>query len=106
MIRPMRGQVVVREIKEKASIWTPDPNPRQVRTHRGVVLALGPRATTPKTYDGDSWGGGSDVPYGFDVGDVVQYHFHNHNQAAYTMAWEDGEPATWMPQESVDGVWS
>jgi hypothetical protein len=66
-----------------------------VHTHTGRVLALGPPARTKA---------GAEVAHGFTVGDLVQYHFV-HNQAAATMPWVDGEPATWVPQECVDGVW-
>lgn len=106
MIRPMRGQVVVREIAEKAAgLWTPDANPRHAQTHRGEVLALGPPATTPRSFDGDAWVGGREIAHGFRVGDVVQYHF-THNHDAFTMPWTDGGEATWLPQQNVDGVWT
>ena len=98
----MRGQVVVRELDAPASaaLWTPTPGQRQQRTHRGVVLGLGPpsRLTEhPRS---------PEVPYGFGVGDVVQYHFGAvGTQAARTQTWSDGEPATWMAQAEIDGVW-
>jgi co-chaperonin GroES (HSP10) len=92
----MRGQVVVREIEEKSSIWTPDPAPRQVKTHCGVVIAMGPPARTRK--------GRAEVPHGFRVGDVVQYHFEHH-QETWTMPWPlDGKKVTWLAQHNVDGV--
>ena len=105
MIRPMRGQVVVRECHVAQFLWTPDANPRQVKTHQGVVLAMGAPARTPMSVDGERWIGGVEIPHGFEVGDVVQYHFEHH-QEAWTMAWEDGSPATWLAQKNVDGVWS
>lgn len=96
-IRPMRGQVVVREERSATTtIWTPDPNKRNVKTHIGRVLALGPPARTSK---------GVEVPYGFEVGDVVQFHFE-HNESLCTNTWEDGKPAVWIPQQDIDGVWS
>lgn len=95
MIRPLRGQVVIREIKEASGmLWTPEPDPRSVKTHRGVVLAMGAPARTSK---------GVEVPHGFQVGDVVQYHWV-HRERDYTRPWTDGEPACWIPQECVDGV--
>jgi hypothetical protein len=101
MVKVMRGQVVVREITEAHSLWMPDEAPRQVKTHRGVVLALGEPARTPVTWDGK---GGHEVPFGFAVGDVVQYHFEHH-QEAWTMTWPaDGKPATWLAQHNVDAV--
>ena len=102
--RLMRGQVVVRELDVSASavLWTPGQGKRQERTHRGIVLGMGPPALTPVTWNGK---GGHPVDHGFKVGDVVQYHFNTH-QEAWTMPWPpDGLPATWLPQESIDGVW-
>ncbi len=96
MIRPMRGQVVIREIppQPSAQLWTPDPNPRQVTTHTGRVLALGPPARTA---------GGAEVPYGFGVGDLVLYRF-TFLEKLSTNTWED-QPAHWVPQVDVTAVW-
>ena len=95
-IRPLRGQVVIRETKATTGpLWTPDPNPREVHTHTGRVLAMGPPARTPT---------GAEVAPGFQPGDLVQYHF-THNQENATNTWEDGALAHWIPQENVDGVW-
>jgi hypothetical protein len=66
-----------------------------VRTHRGVVLAMGPPARTS---------GGVEVEPGFAPGDVIQFHFEHHQETATNM-WTDGKPATWLPQSSVDAVW-
>lgn len=101
-IRLMRGQVVVRELDAPPSpvLWTPEQGPRQVRTHRGVVLGLGPpaRLTASPT--------SPEVPHGFEVGDVVQFHFGAvGTQVARTRAWTDGKPATWLTQAEVDAVW-
>lgn len=101
-IKPMRGQVVVRELEAPPSavLWTPEQGARQVRTHRGVVLGLGPPA---RLTEGSS---SPEVPHGFEVGDVVQYHFGAvGTQASRTRAWSDGKPATWLTQAEVDGVW-
>ena len=96
MIRPLRGRVVVREVpRVTGPLWTPDPRPRDVTTHTGRVLALGPPARTA---------GGAEVPHGYRVGNTVQYHF-THLEKMATVTWEDGLPATWIPQENVDGVW-
>lgn len=97
MIRPLRGQVVVREVPPRPSavLWTPPPGPRSVTTHTGRVLALGPPARTA---------GGVEVPYEYQVGDLVQYHFEA-LEKLLTNPWEDGEPATWVPQWCVDAVW-
>ena len=102
--RVMRGQCVVREIgDEMGGLWTPRANERQVKTHRGIVLAIGQPALQ------GFWVRGrfvqQPVPWGFHVGDIVQYHFV-HNKEGFTMRWpEDGELATWIPQACVDGVW-
>ena len=96
-IRPMRGQVVVREVAASPSsvLWTPEMRAREVRTHTGRVLAMGPPARTA---------GGVEVAPGFSVGDLIQWHFTS-NEANATRVWEDGEPAVWVPQVNVDGVW-
>lgn len=96
-VRPMRGQVVLRDVKPALSsvVWAPDGNPRQVKTHRGKVLALG---APPRTK------AGVDVPWSFAVGDEVVYHFAHHERS-FTVSWpEDGEPAIWVPAECVDAV--
>lgn len=106
-IRPMRGQVVVREMTpdtdpegKSITLWCSDPRSRDVKTHRGVVLALGPPARVTEHPDS------AEVPYGFGVGDVVQYHFAAvGTQASRTRAWTDGEPATWLCQAEIDAVW-
>lgn len=96
MIRPMRGQVVVREEPPapSATLWTPDPTPRQVRTHTGRVLALGPPARTA---------GGVEVPHEYKVGDLVEFFF-THLEVMATNEWE-GQKATWVPQSNISGVW-
>jgi co-chaperonin GroES (HSP10) len=96
-IRLMRGQVAVREIYERGSntLWTPTPTDgRNMKTHRGIVLGVGAPALMY---------GKVEVPLDFQVGDIIQYHFNHHKEAA-TIPWSDGEPATWIPQESVDAV--
>ena len=95
MIRLLRGQVAIRETPQKSSvIWTPEEQQRQVKTHRGLVLGLGP----PRLR------GGVEVPYDFEVGDTVLYHFTHHREG-WTHPWpEDGLPATWVPAYSVDAV--
>lgn len=95
-IRPMRGQVVVRELGadvRSAVLWTPEPGQRDIKTHRGIVLALGPPGLLH----------GHEVPFGFAVGDVVGYHWE-HNEDAFTLRWSDGLAACWLPQRCVDWV--
>jgi hypothetical protein len=97
----MRGQVVLREIKPEVSstLWTPEPGQRQVTTHTGRVLAMGPPARLHlKSADAP------EVPHGFEVGAVVQFHFV-HNMEAHTRMWVDGDPAVWIPQSCIDAVW-
>jgi hypothetical protein len=103
-VRLMRGQVVVRELDASPSsaLWTPDPRARarDVKTHRGLVLALGPPARVTEHPSS------AEVPYGFEVGAIVQYHFGAvGTQASRTRAWTDGEPATWLCAAEVDAVW-
>jgi hypothetical protein len=100
-LRLMRGQVVVRELDAATdALWTPEPSARQVKTHRGVVLGMGPPARLTEHPDSP------EVPHGFGVGAVVQYHFGAMGtQAARTRAWLDGEPATWLTQAEIDAVW-
>ncbi len=96
MIRPMRGQVVIEEIPQapSATLWTPTPGARQVKTHTGRVLALGPPARTPT---------GAEVPHGFEVGDVVLYRFTFLEKLAEN-SWQ-GRKAHWIPQQDVTAVW-
>lgn len=91
VIRPMRGQVVIRETLPSHPLYIPTPRARDVKTHTGRVLAMGPPAV-------------EGVDPGFNVGDLVQYHFTIH-QEAHTVLWEDGAPATWIPMRDVDAVW-
>jgi hypothetical protein len=94
-VRLMRGQVVVRELDAPASarLWTPTPGARQTTTHRGLVLGIGPHPAPGASH-------------GFEVGDVVQFHFGAVGTAkARTRAWTDGVEATWLTWEEVDAVW-
>jgi co-chaperonin GroES (HSP10) len=94
-LTPLRGRVVVREIIEDSrSLWTPQGNPRERLTHRGIVLALGPPALTPL---------GAEVPYEYDVGAVVQFHFAG-TEKGRIAPWTDGEPALWMAWFEIDAV--
>jgi co-chaperonin GroES (HSP10) len=66
--RPMRGQAYVQVIHEKSKlIITPDPDSREVQSHRGRVLALGPPARLTDHPDSPV------VPWGCKVGDEVVY---------------------------------
>lgn len=98
-IRPMRGQVIVREIKDEYAtirgVWRPPSNPRDIKIHRGRVLAMGaPMRTTS----------GAEVPYEFAVGDVVLFSFVSNEAKVATNVWEDGEKAVWLPQWVISAV--
>lgn len=97
-VRLMRGQAVVREIDRGSDVlWTPEEtNQRQIKTHTGRVLGLGPPPLTKR---------GAEVDIGVRVGDLVQFHYVHHRDA-HTRAWpEDGKPAVWVPQAALDAVW-
>lgn len=96
-MRLLRGRVVIREITGRSTVlWTPAPGLRDVRTHVGRVLAMGPAALSASRADA------REVEPGFVVGDVVQYHF-THLEELATNFW-DGKRAHWIPQENVDAV--
>ena len=99
-LRLLTGRVVIREIlsdERSGRIWTPDPKAKDVLTHRGRVLGVGPGPLRPD---------GSRCAIGFHVGDVVQYHFSGHHEKGWTHMWpEDGLPAVWVPWYDVDGVY-
>jgi len=109
----------------------PTAEARRRTWHRGTVLAMGAPARTKRrkcrecagtgrvdvpcdpdpslVYDkcfrcGGSGGlGGVEVPYGFDVGDTVLFHWV-HLEKGWTVEWVDGEAAAVVPQECVDAV--
>ena len=96
MIRPLRGRVVIREHKRLSSIlFHPDENPREQKTHRGEVIALGEPFMLPC---------GAEIPFGFRVGDVVQYHFEGPERGR-TTEWADAGVVCVMAQREVDCVW-
>ena len=90
-MRLLPGRCAVRETLNTSSwLYMPDGKPREVKTHRGIVLGLGPST--------------SDAGWGCEVGDVVQYHFEHHQEAS-TLVWpDDGKPCTYLPQRCVDAV--
>jgi len=103
MIRPLRGRVVIREHKDAQytsfrSIIIPDTvlaNARARTTHVGTVLAVGPPVLTKR---------GAEIPLGFAVGDVVQFHFEATEEGRKTI-WSDGIEALVMAQREVDAVY-
>jgi len=93
---PLRGRAVIREEKARSSVIV-DPgiaNEREIRTHRGLVLALG----APVLLDS-----GAEVPWLCKPGDRVQFHFEA-TERGRTNVWEDGEPALYMAQREIDAV--
>lgn len=94
-IRLLRGQVVIREITAQSSLlWSPVLKGRDIQIHRGTVLAKGPPMLFNNKYEMD---------HGFEVGDEVLYIWV-HNESTYTREWEDGQPASWIPQQAIQGV--
>lgn len=66
--RPMRGQAYVQVLHEKSElIIMHEPDSREVTSHRGKVLALGPPARLTDHPDSPV------VPWGCEVGDEVVY---------------------------------
>lgn len=105
MIRITRGWVVVREEKRRSSVII-DPgvaSPREIVTHRGVVLAMGNPAILHGTLADHETPADHEVPHGFVVGDMVQFHFAGH-EGGRTHEWEDGKPAVWLAQHEIDAV--
>jgi co-chaperonin GroES (HSP10) len=98
-IRPLRGQVVIREHHDPSGLIIAPPQfyderAKRPSDHRGEVLAMGPPAQLPN---------GVEVPHGFEVGDTVLFHWEHH-EAGNTREWSDGQPACWVPQWAVDAV--
>lgn len=94
-VRLLRGQIVVREVHGGSRLlWTPRAGRRQIHTHLGLVLGIGPGAEL----------GGVAQPVAFAVGDIVGWHWE-HNEDAFTLEWpEDGRLAIWIPHRCVDYV--
>ena len=97
---PLRGRVVIREHKEASRIVTiidtrdPRGDLTVSRTHRGTVLAMGPPVLTDD---------GHEVPHGFAVGDVVQFHFEA-TESGRTTTWGEHEGVLVMAQREIDAV--
>lgn len=92
----LRGRAIIREVEQepRSRLWRPAAGVREVRTHRGIVLAVG---------DGTYYGKHV-IPMPVRVGDVVQYHWESHEESA-TIVWpEDGKRAVIVPQWCVDAV--
>ena len=95
MIRPLKGRAVIRERKPSSDVLVLlDGNPREEKSHRGTVLALGDPAECPN---------GAPIPWGCEVGDEVVYVWH-HMEKLTTAPWDDGKPASWVPHTSILAV--
>lgn len=106
VIRPMRGQVVIREdmsvhtyrgtilVPEVSNVDNRNAVARTRKWHIGEVLATGAPMRT---------NAGAEVPMTFGVGDRVIFHWV-HNEKGHTLDWSDGLPACWIPQWAVDAV--
>jgi co-chaperonin GroES (HSP10) len=92
-VRPRRGFVVVREMRESSLLWRPDQDPHDVTTHRGRVLAIGAPSLV----------GEHEVPWGFDVGATVQFHWEE-TERGRTLPWFDGEDVKFLMQREIDAV--
>jgi co-chaperonin GroES (HSP10) len=115
-LRLLPGRVAIREdLPEKVgAIVLPggyhQAHERDRRSHRGIVLAVGPPARTRK---------GVEVPLGFGPGDVVHFVFDSApaygdasrlgvggaTEKARRGVWpKDGLPCTWVAQEEIVAV--
>lgn len=101
---PLPGRVAIREIDRRSSVvWLPDGNPREQTSHRGVVVAMGGPACTPRNL--------VEVPPGFVVGDEVFFVFAAPNasgfgglvESARVGEWGD-EKIVWVAMEEVLAV--
>lgn len=67
--RPMRGQAYIRPIQEKSSLIIElDRDPREVLSHRGMVIRLGPPMRTTEHEDSP------EIPWDVKEGDEVVYN--------------------------------
>jgi co-chaperonin GroES (HSP10) len=95
MFRPMRGRVVIREHKQASTvIHIVGGDPREEKTHRGTVIAVGP----PVLHES-----GVEVPLLFGVGDVVQFHFEA-TEKGRTTSWNGEDGVCVLAQREIDAV--
>ena len=105
---PLPGRVAVRMLDRVSTIIVDpyadsDTRRRAQTSHRGVVVAMGPPARTPKL--------NAEVPPGFSVGAEVVFVFGAPNasgagglvESAREGEW-DGAKITWVAQEEVLAV--
>lgn len=72
--RLMRGRAAVVERDAPSSIlWTPRADDEDKKVYRGEVLALGLPGLTLRSFDGERWIGGVEVPWGVSVGAEVLF---------------------------------
>ena len=76
-LRMLAGRAVVEESpRRKPVIITMKDNDNDEKWYRGRVLAMGPPGVTPRSFDGETWVGGAEVPWGCKVGDEVLFVPH------------------------------
>ena len=103
-VTPLRGRVVIREIRpdRTGSIWHPDQaqDPkRDEKSHRGIVMAIGAPMISSQTE------GAVEVPHGFRAGDVVHFVFAaSCAERGRTTIWEDDLPVVWLTQSEILAV--
>ena len=101
MLRLLRGRVAIREILPTSSLiafpddWH-DKHVRDSKSHRGLVLAMGPPALTLS---------GAEVAPGFAPGDVVHFVFALQGcEKSRINTWTDDKPCVWVAQEECIAV--
>ena len=74
-LKMLPGRAVVEEIPRRKSviITMSDDENGEEKWYRGTVLALGQPGITPRSFDGEKWIGGVEVPWGVSVGDEVLF---------------------------------
>ena len=95
--QPLPGRVVVHEVDRRSSIiHMVDGNPRDQTSHRGIVVAMGPPARTPR--------GDAPVPHGFSVGaEVVFVYGEGPVESGRQGMWGDRK-VLWISQEEILAV--
>ena len=96
----LRGRVVLRperpgfQSKILIDPYTREYREYEERTHRGVVVAMGPPVLTSQ---------GHETPHGFEVGDVVQFHYESTERGS-RITWPDGSTCVVRAQREIDAV--
>ena len=105
----LRGRVALRPIVDEkiGSIFLPplhadwqrkDEQLKGIRaksSHKATVLGMGLPAIVYNRHE---------LPYGFEVGNVVNYSMQMNEKWSDGQIWEDGEPCIFVAQECINGV--